>query len=93
VGAHHAARLARSQSKNASIGLSGRVASSPRIGKPRDDDDRDLFDRVRIPSEVVLQQQDNPTGEGVICHWLSWIGSRINLPGITVWCFVTPFKR
>jgi hypothetical protein len=40
----------------------------------------------------VLQQHDNPTGEGVICHSLDWNGTRLNASLITIWCFVPPIE-
>jgi hypothetical protein len=63
-----------------------------RVGKPRSDGDWDLLDWVRVPSDVVLQQHDNPTGEGVICHSLDWTGNKLNASLITIWCFVPPIE-
>lgn len=63
-----------------------------RVGKPRTDGDWDLLDWVRVPPDVVLQQHDNPTGEGVICHSLDWNGTKLNVSLITIWCFVPPIE-
>jgi hypothetical protein len=60
-----------------------------RIGMPRQNGDWDLLDWVRVPPETVLQQHDNTTGEGVICHsTASAMGARTDSKAVSIWCFV-----
>jgi hypothetical protein len=63
-----------------------------RIGVKRADGDWDLKEFVRVPPEVVLQRQDNPAGEGVICHSITWAMDRnvIDAAASTIYCFVPP---
>lgn len=62
-----------------------------RIGRPRKNGDWDLLDWVRVPPETVLRQQDNPTGEGVICHsTAATMGAAVSSKNVSIWCFVPP---
>ncbi len=63
-----------------------------RIGIRKTNGDWELRDWVKIPSEAVLQNHDNPTGEGVICHSTSWAmdGKSLDPKTIAIWCFVPP---
>ena len=62
-----------------------------RIGRQRGDGDWDLLDWVQVPAEAVLQQHDNPTGEGVICHsTASPMGTAVSTKFVAIWCFVPP---
>jgi hypothetical protein len=63
-----------------------------RVGVRKTNGDWELRDWVKVPTDVVLQQQDNPTGEGVICHSTSWAmdGRSLDPKSIAIWCFVPP---
>jgi hypothetical protein len=63
-----------------------------RIGTRKSNGDWDLQDWVQVPPDVVLNNQDNPTGEGVICHSMTWTtdGKTIDPKGVAIWCFVPP---
>jgi hypothetical protein len=63
-----------------------------RIGVRNRSGDWDLKDWVKIPSEVVLLNHDNPTGEGVICHSATWAldGQHLDPNAVSIWCFVPP---
>lgn len=66
-----------------------------RVGVMRPNGDWDLRDWVKVPKEAVLQQHDNPTGEGVICHSVAWVNNKdgtqtLNTQWVAVWCFVPP---
>ena len=56
--------------------------------------DWDLTDWVKVPSEAVLLNHDNPTGEAVICHSMVWpmdaLGRRLDRESVQIWCFVPP---
>jgi hypothetical protein len=48
--------------------------------------DWELLDWVKIPAEVILPAQSNPTGSAVICHSGTFGG--VVPEAVTVWCFV-----
>lgn len=65
-----------------------------RVGIRMPNGDWDLRDWVKVPTNVVLLNKGNPTGEGVICHSQAWGMSLpgqqqpFNAAGVTIWCFV-----
>lgn len=63
-----------------------------RVGVRQTDGNWKLMDWMKVPPDAVLRQQDNPTGEGVICHSTSWAmdGRSLDTSSITIWCFVPP---
>ena len=65
-----------------------------RIGVRDASGDWDLRDWVKVPATSVLQQHDNPTGEGVICHSMVWrtegTVQTLSPAAVTIWCFIPP---
>ena len=65
-----------------------------RIGVRDASGDWDLRDWVKVPAASVLQQHDNPTGEGVICHSMVWrtegTVQTLIAAAVTIWCFIPP---
>jgi hypothetical protein len=63
--------------------LVARVGRSTRQAEGRLDWER--LDWVRIPAEVILPAQSNPTGSAVICHSGTFGG--VVPEAVTVWCY------
>jgi hypothetical protein len=61
------------------------------VTRPDGNHDWDLQNWVKVPTETVLLNQSNPTGNAVICHAVNRAtgGGRID-PGATVFCFIPP---
>lgn len=52
--------------------------------------DWELQDWIKVPAEVVLQHQSNPTGNAVICHSMVLDPAMHVSQQSTVYCFVPP---
>ena len=62
-----------------------------RIGVRKENGDWDLVDFVKVPVDVILQNQSNPTGSAVICHSsYNAMGGRVDPQKATIWCFIRP---
>ena len=52
--------------------------------------DWELQDWVKVPSHVVLQRQDNPTGNAVICHSVNLEMGGTVAADSQIYCFIPP---